>query len=584
MRLMLCYIRKHLGMFLVAVVFLAIETFADLLQPTFMSYIVDRGVKGEDVGLIWRYGLIMLGITAMGAVGAVVRNTYASRTSQLIGKEIRLAIYEKVQTLSYENIDRLQPASIITRITNDVTQMQNFINGIMRIMLKAPVTCVGAVALIIFQMPRLLPLMLVILVCAGLLIYGNMKLGYPRFDRMQRKLDGLNHTSREFLSAIRVVKAFRAEEQEQEKFQEASLQLAEAGISSMRVMAVFGPLINLTVNGGIVVMLWLSGREMAGEIGQLMACVNYMTQVLFALGMVSNILNSAVRAVASSARVQEILDETPAQAEVPARKELSSRAEAPIPDDGKRRESGGSVSIAFRQVSFAYAGTSRPAVQEADFTVREGETVGIIGPTGSGKTTLVNLVPRFYDATRGQVLVEGRDVTLTPTEQLRGYIAVVPQKALLFSGTILENLRWGDKEATLEEVRRAAEAACADEFVSKLPEGYDTLLGQGGVNLSGGQKQRLSIARALLKKPRVLILDDCTSALDATTEARVLAGIRRESAGMTVLLVSQRIATVMKADHILCMEDGRVCGFGSHQDLMTDCEPYRAIYNSQIGE
>lgn len=584
MRLMLCYIRKHLGMFLVAVVFLAIETFADLLQPTFMSYIVDRGVKGADVGLIWRYGLIMLGITAMGAVGAVVRNTYASRTSQLIGKEIRLAVYEKVQTLSYENIDRLQPASIITRITNDVTQMQNFINGIMRIMLKAPVTCVGAVALIIFQMPRLLPLMLVILVCAGLLIYGNMKLGYPRFDRMQRKLDGLNHTSREFLSAIRVVKAFRAEEQEQEKFQEASLQLAEAGISSMRVMAVFGPLINLTVNGGIVVMLWLSGREMAGEIGQLMACVNYMTQVLFALGMVSNILNSAVRAVASSARVQEILDETPAQAEVSARKELSSRAEAPSPDDGKRREPGGSVSIAFRQVSFAYAGTSRPAVQEADFTVREGETVGIIGPTGSGKTTLVNLVPRFYDATRGQVLVEGRDVTLTPTEQLRGYIAVVPQKALLFSGTILENLRWGDKEATPEEVRRAAEAACAEEFVSKLPEGYDTLLGQGGVNLSGGQKQRLSIARALLKKPRVLILDDCTSALDATTEARVLAGIRRESAGMTVLLVSQRIATVMKADHILCMEDGRVCGFGSHQDLMTDCEPYRAIYDSQIGE
>ncbi len=584
MRLMLCYIRKHLGMFLVAVVFLAIETFADLLQPTFMSYIVDRGVKGADVGLIWRYGLIMLGITAMGAVGAVVRNTYASRTSQLIGKEIRLAIYEKVQALSYENIDRLQPASIITRITNDVTQMQNFINGIMRIMLKAPVTCVGAVALIIFQMPRLLPLMLVILVCAGLLIYGNMKLGYQRFDRMQRKLDGLNHTSREFLSAIRVVKAFRAEEQEQEKFQEASLQLAEAGISSMRVMAVFGPLINLTVNGGIVVMLWLSGREMAGEIGQLMACVNYMTQVLFALGMVSNILNSAVRAVASSARVQEILDETPAQAEVSARKELSSRAEAPFSDDGKRREPGGSVSIAFRQVSFAYAGTSRPAVQEADFTVREGETVGIIGPTGSGKTTLVNLVPRFYDATRGQVLVEGRDVTLTPTEQLRGYIAVVPQKALLFSGTILENLRWGDKEATPEEVRRAAEAACAEEFVSKLPEGYDTLLGQGGVNLSGGQKQRLSIARALLKKPRVLILDDCTSALDATTEARVLAGIRRESAGMTVLLVSQRIATVMKADHILCMEDGRVCGFGSHQDLMTDCEPYRAIYNSQIGE
>ena len=570
MKLMLHYIKKHIGMFLIAVVFLTIETFADLLQPTFMSYIVDQGVKGQKMDLILRYGFIMLGITVMGAVGAVVRNIYASRTSQLIGKEIRLAIYKKVQTLSYENIDRLQPASIITRITNDVTQMQNFINGIMRIMLKAPVTCIGAVVLIILQMPSLLPLMLVILVCAGLLIYGNMKLGYPRFDRMQKKLDGLNRTSREFLSAIRVVKAFRAEEQEQEKFEDASWQLAEAGISSMRVMAVFGPLINLTVNAGIVIMLWLSGRDITGEIGRLMACVNYMTQVLFALGMVSNILNSAVRAVASSARVQEILSEVPAQREV--------ESEENIITIKAQKES-----VIFRRVSFAYAGTARPAVREVSFSVKEGETIGIIGPTGSGKSTLVNLVPRFYDATQGQVFVGGQDVTQMSITKLRQMVAVVPQKALLFTGTIQENLCWGDKQANLEEIRRVAEAACAEAFVVKLPEGYDTQLGQGGVNLSGGQKQRLSIARALLKKPRILILDDCTSALDATTEAQVLAGIRRESAGMTVLLVSQRIATVMKADHILCMEDGKICGFGSHKDLLANCEPYKAIYHSQIG-
>ena len=570
MKLMLHYIKQHIGMFLIAVVFLTIETFADLLQPTFMSYIVDQGVKGQKMDLILRYGFIMLGITVMGAVGAVVRNIYASRTSQLIGKEIRLAIYKKVQTLSYENIDRLQPASIITRITNDVTQMQNFINGIMRIMLKAPVTCIGAVVLIILQMPSLLPLMLVILVCAGLLIYGNMKLGYPRFDRMQKKLDGLNRTSREFLSAIRVVKAFRAEEQEQEKFEDASWQLAEAGISSMRVMAVFGPLINLTVNAGIVIMLWLSGRDITGEIGRLMACVNYMTQVLFALGMVSNILNSAVRAVASSARVQEILSEVPAQREV--------ESEENIITIKAQKES-----VIFRRVSFAYAGTARPAVREVSFSVKEGETIGIIGPTGSGKSTLVNLVPRFYDATQGQVFVGGQDVTQMSITKLRQMVAVVPQKALLFTGTIQENLCWGDKQANLEEIRRVAEAACAEAFVVKLPEGYDTQLGQGGVNLSGGQKQRLSIARALLKKPRILILDDCTSALDATTEAQVLAGIRRESAGMTVLLVSQRIATVMKADHILCMEDGKICGFGSHKDLLANCEPYKAIYHSQIG-
>lgn len=577
MRLMLHYIKKHAGMFLTAVVFLSIETFADLLQPAFMSYIVDRGVKGQEMEMILRYGLIMLGITAMGAVGAVVRNIYASRTSQLIGKELRLAVYEKVQSLSYENIDRLQPASIITRITNDVTQMQNFINGIMRIMLKAPVTCIGAVVLIIFQMPGLLPLMLIILICAGLLIYGNMKLGYPRFDRMQKKLDGLNNTSREFLNAIRVVKAFRAEDQEREKFEEASGQLAEAGISSMRVMAVFGPLINLTVNVGIVVMLWLSGREMSGEIGRLMACVNYMTQVLFALGMVSNILNSAVRAAASSARVQEILDEVPAQRE-------AAPVQGLFPDEKLLDEKLPAGSIMFRQVSFAYAGTARPAVQEASFSVQAGETIGIIGPTGSGKSTLVNLVPRFYDASQGKVLVGGQDVTQIPTELLRQIIAVVPQKALLFTGTIQENLCWGDKQAGPEEIRRAAEAACADEFVTKLPESYETWLGQGGVNLSGGQKQRLSIARALLKKPRILILDDCTSALDAATEAKVLEGIHRESAGMTVLLVSQRISTVMKADHILCMEDGRICGFGSHERLMADCEPYQAIYRSQIGD
>ncbi len=617
MKLMMHYIKRHMGMFLTAVVFLTIETFADLLQPTFMSYIVDRGVKGQEMGAILRYGLIMLGITAMGAVGAVVRNIYASRTSQLIGKEIRLAIYEKVQTLSYENIDRLQSASIITRITNDVTQIQNFINGIMRIMLKAPVTCIGAVMLIIFQMPGLLPLMLVILVCAGLLIYGNMKMGYPRFDRMQRKLDSLNRTSREFLSAIRVVKAFRAERQEQEKFGDVAEQLAEAGISSMRVMAVFGPMINLTVNEGIVLLLWLSGREMSGEIGRLMACVNYMTQVLFALGMVSNILNSAVRAVASSARVREILDEVPAQkeaGEIPGGISGQGKRGELLDSMPGRRGAGEALdgmhgqgeeaedldrtlghrrveetlderkdSVMFRRVSFAYAGTSRPAVHRVSFSIKAGETIGIIGPTGSGKSTLVNLVPRFYDASEGRVLVGGCDVTGMPMSKLREMIAVVPQKALLFTGTIQENLRWGDRQAGLEEIRKAAETVCADEFVSKLPEGYETQLGQGGVNLSGGQKQRLSIARALLKKPRILILDDCTSALDATTEAWVLAGIRRESAGMTVLLVSQRISTVMKADHILCMEDGGVCGFGSHEELMAGCEPYKAIYRSQIG-
>ena len=567
MKLMLRYVRRHLGMFLTAIFFLTIETLADLLQPTFMSFIVDEGVAKRDVRQILFYGGIMLGIAALGAFGAVMRNIYASRTSQLIGKEMRMEIYEKVQTLSFENIDRLQPSSIITRITNDVTQIQNFLNGCMRIMMKAPITCVGAIVLIIVQTPQQLPMIVVILLISAFLIAGNMKLGYPRFGILQRKLDRLNAVSREFLSSIRVVKAFRAEEREEGKFADAAGDFAQAGVSAMRIMAVFGPLINLTVNLGIVVLLWISQTDNGGEIGRLMASVNYMTQVLFSLGMVSNILNMAVRALASSARVEEVLKEKPAQ-------ELPERGAGPADIRGQ---------VTFERVSFTYASTSRPAVEDVSFQAEAGETIGIIGSTGSGKSTLMDLVPRFYDATSGRVKIDGTDVREIDPGRLRRAIAVVPQKALLFSGSILENLRWGDERASEEDVKKAACIACADEFVSAFPNGYETDLSQGGVNLSGGQKQRLSIARALVRKPRILILDDCTSALDANTEARVLQGIRQETADMTVLLISQRISTVMRADRILCLEDGRVKGFGSHSELLEQCAVYRAIYESQIG-
>lgn len=566
MKLILSYIRRHIGMFATALFFLSLETLADLMQPTFMSYIVDNGVKGRDIGKILMYGAVMLGIAALGALGAVMRNIYASRTSQQISREMRGDIYRKVQTLSFENIDRLQPSSLITRITNDVTQIQNFINGSMRIMMKAPVTCLGAILLIILQTPKQIPMMIFILFLSFLLITANMALGYPRFGRLQQKLDRLNEVSREFLSSIRVVKAFCAQEQEGEKFRAAAEEFAGAGICAMRVSAVFSPLINLTVNAGIVVLLWLSGHQDSGQIGRLMASVNYMTQVLFSLGMVSNILNTAVRAVASAGRVEEILKEEPAQ----------KKAADPIALPGN-----GSVS--FRDVSFSYAGTPEPALEHVTFTAEPGETIGIIGPTGSGKSTLVNLVPRFYDVTEGRLLVDGIDVTRLDPEMLRAGIAVVPQKALLFSGTIAENLRWGKADATQEELRQAAGTACADTFIQSFPDGYETFLGQGGVNLSGGQKQRLSLARALLKNPHILILDDCTSALDATTEAAVLGMLREQCAQMTVLLISQRISTVMRTDRILCLQDGRVMGFGTHKELLENCPVYQSIYASQIG-
>ena len=565
MKLILHYIGRHKRMFFTALFFLSIETLADLLQPTFMSYIVDNGVQQQDVGQILRYGVMMLGITAMGALGAVMRNIYATKTSQRISMEMRGDIYRRVLGLSFENIDRLAPASIITRITNDVTQIQNFINGSMRILMKAPITCIGAIALIVLRTPQQIPMLIVILCVSFGLIGGNMMLGYPRFGKLQRCLDKLNNVSREFLSSIRVVKAFGGQAREEEKFYDAAGDFTRAGISAMRVSAVFAPLINLTVNVGIVVLLWISQDQNSAEIGRLMASVNYMTQVLFALGFVSAILNIAVRATASANRVEEVLREIPAQ------------------ENGEATEQNAIGSIRFDHVTFTYAGASRPAVEDLSFTAHPGETVGIIGPTGCGKTTLVNLVPRFYDAQEGAVLVDGLEVGAWDMESLRQRIGVAPQKPLLFTGTIGENLRWAREDATMEEIRAAAQIACADGFVTAFPDGYDTLLGQNGVNLSGGQKQRLSLARALLKKPAILILDDCTSALDATTEAAVLQGLRENAKDMTVLLISQRISTVMRADRILCLEDGRIRGFGTHQELMATCETYQAIYASQIG-
>ena len=566
MKLIFHYIRRHLGSFIAAMIFLCIEATADLLQPAFMGYIVDNGVKDANIGQIMYYGAIMLGIAAVGAFSAVMRNIFSCRTSQYIGKELRGDIYRKVQTLSFENIDRLQPSSIITRITNDVTQIQDFTSSSMRIMIKMPITCIGAIALIIIKTPQQIPVMIVTLILAVIIIMVNMKLGYPRFSNLQKKLDKLNNVSREFLTSIRVVKAFNAEGQEQEKFEAASENLSKASISTMRIMAIFPALINLVVNLGIVVLLWITQSQASSEIGQIMAAVNYMTQVLFSLSMVSSIFNTAVRAMASSKRVNEIMEEIPAQ--------ISPKT--PIFPNIKGE-------ISFEHVHFSYAGSSRESLNQIDFHIMPGETLGIIGPTGSGKTTLVNLVPRFYDATKGKVLIDGHNINTIDEQTLRTAVAVVPQKALLFTGTILDNLRWGKREATEEEITCAAKIACADTFVTAMKDGYNTQLGQGGVNLSGGQKQRLSLARALIRNPRILILDDCTSALDASTEATVLNGLRKQAKDTTVLLISQRISTVMRADRILCMENGTVQGLGTHQELLAQCPAYQAIYASQIG-
>ena len=566
MKLIFSYIKKHIISFILAVSFLVVEAVTDIFQPAFMSSIVDEGVANSDRSAIMHYGLIMLLIAGIGAAAAVLRNIYSTKHSQAVAKDLRRDIYTKTQTLSLENIDKISPASIITRITNDVTQVQEFVTGFTRIIFKAPIVTISAIVMIVTRTPWLVPTMLIVIAISVFIMFLNIRVGYPKFAKMQQKIDKLNHVAREYLTGVRVVKAFNASKNEERRFDSASDDLKKAGISAMRTMAIFGPLINLTVNLSIVVLLWLAHAEGGEHIGRVMASINYMTQILMSLGIISNIFNRAIRALASSERIDEILKEEPAQ-KVPAQPLLP--------------EIKGAVS--FENVSFAYPGSDKNALTDITFACEPGQTIGIIGPTESGKSTITYLIPRFYDSSSGKVSVDGTDVTLTDNEYLRANVASAAQKALLFTGSIRDNLYWGNPDATDAEIDRALEIADALNIVESCDNGLDTILGQGGVNLSGGQKQRLSLARALLKKPKILILDDCTSALDATTEARVLLALREYAKDITVLLISQRISTVRKADKILCLANGQMQGFDTHANLMQNCEEYKAIYDSQIG-
>nr|WP_274619165.1 ABC transporter ATP-binding protein [Bifidobacterium amazonense] len=622
-------------MALTAAGFLLVETIGDLLQPTLMSMIVDRGVVRRDVGTVLRWGAVMLAVAAIGAGAAAMRNIYASRASQLIGRDIRSDTYRKVMSLGFDDVDRLQPSAIITRITNDVVQIQNFAQGLMRIMLKAPITCVGAIALIVVQIPEQTSTVAVILALAALLIWANMHVSFPRFLAVQRALDRLGVVSREFLRSIRVVKAFVMEHEERARFGAASRQFADTNVAATRVNATYGPLINLSVNMGIVAMLWLSRAQDAAHIGALMASMNYMTQVLFALNRVSMIVNSATRASASASRIQEIFDcpdefarrggTTGDHRGVPSREsgcEMTPHEQTrrPMPRESVHESSHGpscdpsqgmsrpsshdeTPAVEFRDVTFTYEQAGAPALRDVSFTMDRGSTLGVIGPTGSGKSTLVSLIPRLYDPQSGAVFVDGRDLRDWDVDDLRARIALVAQKPTLFTGTVASNLRWGDPSASDTTIQRAARLACASEFVDTLPDGYDARVGQGGVNLSGGQKQRLNLARALVRGPRVLILDDCTSALDAVTEHDVLANLRSLTGAantssprrnghdghdghddrMSVVVISQRIATVRSCDLIVVMDDGRVAGIGTHDELLQSCALYQAIAKSQLG-
>lgn len=564
------YLYKYWRTASVALLFLTFEALCDLMQPTIMSKIIDVGVANRDLGYVFRMGGLMLLITALGAAAASIRNVAASHVSQNFGRELRGDLYKKILSLSARNLDRFDQASLITRLTNDVSQVQMFVNGMMRIFVKAPLLCIGGLIMATRLNPELAVVLAVAVPVVGVLIVINMKVGFPYFKRVQKALDRVNGVMREYLSGVRVVKAFNRFDYEVAKFSGANEEFQERSVAAARVIAVFSPIIMLTLNLGIVAVLWLGGiRVNEGEmqVGHIIAFTNYMTQILFSLMLISMVFNMFVRARASAGRIGEVFAEE---------NEMTWKEERADSLAGKKGR------VDFEGVSFQYDG--EPVLKGITFSCLPGEMVGIIGSTGSGKSSLVGLLPRFYDANAGTIKIDGEDVRTVDPKRLREKIAIVPQKTTLFTGTILENIKWGNETATQAEIEQAARMAEAHEFIAKTPDGYDTRLGQGGVNLSGGQKQRVSIARALVRKPEILILDDSTSAVDVATEARIKASLKGYAKGLTCLLIAQRITSVIDADKIAVLDHGELVGLGTHEELLTSCEVYQQIYQSQIGK
>ncbi|WP_438445306.1 ABC transporter ATP-binding protein [Gorillibacterium sp. sgz5001074] len=566
------YVRKYGAMFALAVGCLMIESMADLLLPTVLSQVIDQGVAQSDMDVVWRLGGYMLLITGIGALAACARNILASRVSQAFGTELRSDLYRKIQRLSFDSLDRFDRASLITRLTNDVTQVQNFMNGLMRIFVKAPLLCIGSLIMAVRLNPELSVVLAIVVPVVALLIVWNMRVGFPRYMKVQRALDRVNLVVREYLSGVRVVKAFNRFDYESGKLEEANLEYQSRSIQVMRAMAAFNPAIMLTVNAGILTVLWYGGVRVSNgsmQVGHIVAFINYMTQILFALMMISMVFMMFIRARASSERIGEVFAETDAM-----------RWDPHMETDPS---AGGQIE--FDHVSFTYGGPDgEPVLKDISFTCKPGETVALIGSTGSGKSTLISLIPRFYDVTEGTIRVNGADISRLDPEKLRKHIALVPQKSTLFSGTIRENILWGREDAQPEEIEEAARIAEAHEFVTCFPEGYETRLGQKGVNLSGGQKQRISIARALIRKPDILILDDSTSAVDVMTEARIKSAIRSLRGRMTCILIAQRITSVADADKIIVLEQGEIAGIGTHAELLRTSRVYREIYQSQMGK
>ena len=564
------YIKRYWYSFLLGPFFMILEACGEFILPYINANIVDKGVAVKDVDFVVENGIYMALIAvAMMATGILGAN-FAVRGSARLASGVRADVFRKVQKFSFENIDDFTTGSLITRITNDITQIQNFAQTLLRGMFRSPIMLIGALVMSFSMNPKLAAIIFVVVPFLGLAIFIIIKTASPRYTRMQKAIDGLNNNVGETITNERVIKSFVREEYEINKFSKTNEELVEKCTSALKIMLFMQPVSALAVNATTLAVVWFAGKPiMIGDmsIGTLMAFITYLSQVLTALNFVANIVLQGTRAAASHRRIAEVMN-----------------AGIELNDDNaeckeKTVENG---EIEFRSVSFRYFKNNKEKVlDDINIHIKSGELVGIIGSTGSGKTTLVSLIPRLYDADEGEVLIDGVNVKDYALNNLRDRIAVVLQKNTLFSGTIAENLRWGNDNATDEELVEVAKIAQADSFIQGFKDGYDSDIGRGGANLSGGQKQRICIARALLKKPKIIILDDSTSAVDTATDASIRKAFREDLGDTTKLIIAQRITSVADADKIIVLDEGKVVGVGTHAELMKLCQTYKEIYYSQ---
>lgn len=564
------YIKKYWYSFLLGPIFMMLEAAGEFILPFISANIINKGAANGDIGYIIKNGIYMLVLAALMMLTGVLGANFAIRGSARLAAGVRSDVFEKIQKFSFSNIDTFTTGSLITRITNDITQIQNFTQTLLRGCFRSPVMLIGAMVMSFIMNPDLAWVILIVIPILAIIIAAIIITASPRYSKMQAQLDVLNIDIRETVTNQRVIKSFVREEYEKKKFGEINDRLVEKSTSALKMMLLMQPVSALAVNVTTLIVVWIAGKQiMVGsmELGTLTAFITYLSQVLTALNFLANIVLQGTRAAASDRRISEVLD-----AEIALNDEH-------ISDRERRVDSG---DIEFRNVSFRYFKNNREKVLDnVSLKIKSGELVGVIGSTGSGKTTLVSLIPRLYDTDEGTILVDGIDVRDLSLSHLRESVAMVLQKNTLFSGTIAENLRWGNENATDEQLVEAARIAQADSFVSTFPEKYETELVQGGQNLSGGQKQRLCIARALLKNPKIIILDDSTSAVDTATDASIRRAFREKLPGVTKLIIAQRINSVIDADKIVVMEHGRIVGCGSHDELMDTCQAYQEIYWSQ---